>query len=125
MENPSDSFTSTLPLNEWYRVRFDVDYIYRNVKPPGKEAWSDQLSWQCINRVCFFAADLYGSDEIYIFIDERPESYIIPIEADGGQEFFQELISRRLFDAEMAIQSAKATNEMFCYPSVEKEPDTE
>lgn len=113
-----------LTLKEWYQVRFDEDYIYRDVKPPGKEAWGDQINWQRIKRVCFFAADLYDSDEIYIFTEERSESYAIPTEADGGQELFQELIRRRLFDAEMAIECASATHELFCYPPIENTPDT-
>jgi hypothetical protein len=107
-------------LKDWYQVRFDDGYIYRNVEPPDGEAWSDQIAWQRVRRVCIYAADLYSSDEIYIFTDERPESYVIPTEASGGLELFHELIGRHLFDPEMAIRVASATNELFCYPPMEK-----
>lgn len=112
-----------LMLKDWYQVRFTDESITRDVKPPGREAWSDRINWTRIKRVCMFAADLYESDEIYIFTDERPESYMIPVEADGGQELVQELIGRQLFDAELAIRFASATNELFCYPPTEKTPD--
>lgn len=104
------------PLNEWFSVRFDHETINLQVSPPGGTAWEEYIQWERIIRVCFKAADWYESDEIYIFTDERPESYLIPTEANGGSALWMEIIERKLFDAEMAIEAATATNELFCSP---------
>jgi hypothetical protein len=57
-----------------------------------------------------------ASDGIYVFTRERPESYVIPVEASGGAHFFDELITRRLFGAELAIEAASTTEGLFCWP---------
>jgi hypothetical protein len=112
----SDSADGTIA---WYRVRFDQSGITREVKPPQKSAWQDEIAWPDILRVCFKTQDFYESDEIYIFTRERAESYLIPTEAQGGQALLQELICRGLFDAELAIQAMSTTNELFCWPEIE------
>jgi hypothetical protein len=67
----------------------------------GKKSWTDQIGWNHIKCVCFKANDLYESDEILIFTDIRPESYVIPTEADDGETVLPELIHRKLYDAEL------------------------
>jgi hypothetical protein len=109
-----------LKLENWYSVHWDDEKIFRNVNPPGKKSWNDSLKWADIERVCFNAADLYESDGIYIFVKHREESYAIPTEAKGGAELWQEIISRKLFDAELAINAAGAVNELFCWPVIEE-----
>jgi len=106
-------------LREWFSVRFDDAGIDLRVDPPGAAGWEAIIAWKRIIRVCFEAGDLYESDAVYIFTDERPESYAIPIEADGGQALWFEILNRKLFDAKMAISAATATNKLFCCP----EPD--
>lgn len=69
-----------------------------------------------IIRVCFKAGDLYNPDEVYIFTNERPESYLIPAEASGADALWNEIVWRKLFDAELAIKAASSINELFCYP---------
>jgi hypothetical protein len=110
----------------WYQVRFDESGITRDVRPPQKAAWQDEIAWQEIIRVCFKTQEFYESDEIYIFTRARPESYLIPTEAQGGQALLQELIRRGLFDAELAIQAMSTTNELFCWPESESDgkPET-
>jgi hypothetical protein len=105
------------PIAEWYAVEWDDEKVFRNVKPPGKEPWSDNLRWNDIVRVCFEANDFTQSDGIYIFTSQRKESYLIPMEASGGQELWNELITRHLFDPELAIKAATATSGLFCWPS--------
>lgn len=105
----------TPALPEWFSARFDDAAIFLDVRPPGGAVWQAQIDWARIIRVCFRAGDLFESDEIYIFTDERPESYLVPIEAGGGQALRAELITRGLFDAELAIQAATAANELFCW----------
>ena len=62
-----------------------------------------------------------ASDGIYVFTSERPQSFVIPTEADGGLEVWNELVRRGLFDAELAIKAALAEEGLFCWPVAEPE----
>jgi len=106
-------------LDAWFHVSFNDEGISWNVAAPGGEPWTDFVSWGQIIRVCFKSAEFFlSTDEIYIFSKERPESYVIPMEADGGSDVWNELITRDLFDAELAIKAASAgEGELFCWPS--------
>ena len=82
-------------LDSWYHVSFDDKYIYRKVSPPGKEKWSDKLKWSTIKRICYrTGSEFYETDEIYIFTFLREESYLIPMEAYGASELFNEIINK-------------------------------
>jgi len=100
----------------WYHVSFDENTVFLDVNPPGGEGWKDQFQWNDIIRVCFQIGDLWVSDELYIFTYKRLESYVIPTEANGGPEFWGEIIRRDLFDAELAIKIASATEGLYCWP---------
>ncbi|MBI4780821.1 MAG: HEAT repeat domain-containing protein [Oscillatoriophycideae cyanobacterium NC_groundwater_1537_Pr4_S-0.65um_50_18] len=106
----------TAPLREWYFVGFDDRAIALQVCPPNGIAWEKTIAWERIIQVCFKTGDWMESDEIYLFTDERPESYVIPTEAEGGRALWSEILARQLFDAEMAIQAATTTHELFCSP---------
>jgi hypothetical protein len=110
MENES----ANAPLREWYAVSFDDSAIVLQVSPPNGIAWEETIAWEQIIQVCFKTGDWMESDEIYLFMDEQPESYVIPTEAAGGRALWSEIVARQLFDAEMAIQAATATHELFC-----------
>lgn len=86
-------------LDNWYIVEWDKTTITRKVSPPGKDAWSDHLRWADIIRVCFDVNDIYESDCIYLFIQEREESFALPMEARGGAELWSEIFRRGLFAA--------------------------
>ena len=106
-------------LNEWFRVQFDDAAIQLRVNPPNRPAWEARINWARIIRVCLNAGDSLNPDEIFIFTDERPESYLIPIHADGADKLWDEIITRELFDAELAILAMSAANKLFCWPSSE------
>jgi len=109
-------------LSEWYNVTFNGTYIYRDVRPPGGVAWKDHFEWNDIIRVCFQTGDLYSSDELYIFETGRKESYLIPMEADGGLELWGEIIDRGFFDAELAIKIATVSEQgLYCWPEITDE----
>jgi hypothetical protein len=113
--------TSPGPLDAWYNVRVDEKGITRDVHPRGREPWTDFVAWDKIIRVCFkTAVDFFNSDEIYIFTSERPESYVIPTEASGGLEAWNEIIRRGLFDAELAIKMASKSGKIACWPPPEE-----
>ena len=100
----------------WFKVKHDDSAVSLEVAPPGQARWTAQFQWSDIVRVCFEASDLFTSDGIYIFTSARPESYVIPIEAEGGAELWNELIHRQLFDASLAIQAATETETLHCWP---------
>jgi len=107
---------STPPLDEWFRVSWDDDTIHLTAAPPGRSAWSDEFGWSAITRVCFKAEGVGVSDGVYVYTRMRPESYVIPIEAAGGAAFWDEVVRRGLFDAELAIEAASAPEGLFCWP---------
>ena len=107
-------------LENWFSVTWDDEYIYRDVAPPGKAAWSDKFKWHDIERICFQATDYMYPDDIYFFTTERPESYVVPTEAKGGSELWAMVIEKRLFDAELAIKAVTSSKGLFCWP----EPDS-
>ena len=110
-----------MDVKDWYTVEFDSDYVRLSASPPERQPWIQEFRWADIERICFRAEGLAVSDGIYVFTGERPESYAIPIEARGGQEFWAEIIKRGLFDAALAIRSAASTSGVFCWPPQEQE----
>jgi hypothetical protein len=109
-------------IHDWYCVRFDSEHVYRDVRPPGGEPWSDCFSWASIVRVCFLTRGLYDSDELYVFTSDRPESYLMPTEADGTHALIDELIHRKLFPPDLMIQAVSTENELFCWPTADVTP---
>jgi hypothetical protein len=108
-----------MELHEWYHVRLSDSGIHLEVSPPERAAWQADILWSDIVRVCFKAEGGLQSDGWYIFTRHRPESYAVPVEADGGEALLDELLKRKLFDAELAIRAASAIDELFCWPPVE------
>jgi hypothetical protein len=103
-------------LETWFFVSFDAVTVRIRAGPPGQEPWAQEFPWSSIVRVCFQAEDFEVSDGVYVFTSLRPESFVIPTEANGGSEFWGEVLRRKLFDAELATQAASATNQLFCWP---------
>lgn len=99
---------------EWYRVSFDERGVKRAASPPGRPAWEDQVAWAELVRVCLEMEGLFGSDSLYLFTRQRPESYTIPLEAVGAPELLGELVRRGLFDGELALRAASAEG-LFCW----------
>ena len=95
----------TQPIENWYKITFDNTAIYLNIHPSEKEAKKIEIEWTTIERVCFKPGNYIESDEIYI-----------PAEAFGGLELWNEIIRRRLFDAQLAIVVAAKSEGVFCWP---------
>lgn len=104
-------------LENWFFVTWDDEYIYMDVSPPGKAAWSDKFKWADIERICFEATDYMFSDDLYFFTAGRSESYVIPTEAKGGCEIWQLVIEKKLFDAELAAKAITSLGGVFCWPA--------
>jgi len=109
-------------LADWFKVELSDEGMLLDVRPPGKSAWKQSFPWSSVQRVCFRSEDFTVSDELYIFTSLRPESFLIPTEAAGGDKLMDELIRRGLFPAEVAIQAARAPEgEILCWPPLPKQ----
>ncbi|MCP4265641.1 MAG: hypothetical protein GY777_08715 [Candidatus Brocadiaceae bacterium] len=106
-------------LENWFIVHWDENFIYLDVTPPRKEAWSDKFRWADIERICFEATDYLFSDDLYFFTTNRAESYVVPIEAKGGSELWGLVIEKKLFDPKLAMQAATSLEGIFCWPEPE------
>jgi len=101
----------------WFEVSYDAEKITISRRKLFILNSVTEISWSRIIRICFLAGDHIKFDEVYIFTDERPESYVIPLDSYGGLQLWGEIIERGLFDAELAINAASASSdELLCWP---------
>jgi hypothetical protein len=100
----------------WYQVTFDDEGVHRAAQPPGQPGWSDFFDWADVERVCIEVEEFSDSDGLYVFTRTRPESYAIPMGAEGALDLLQELVRRGLFDGQLAMAAASAENALFCWP---------
>jgi hypothetical protein len=112
--------TRTPEVEDWFHVRWDEVSVHLEVSPPGRDPWSASFEWSTVVRVCFQAEDLGASDGIYVFTSTRPESYAIPMEASGGSELWTEILSRKLFDAELAVKAMSSPEGSYCWPAADE-----
>ena len=104
-------------MREWYLIRFDENNVYLNVTPPGEEAWADSFSWNSVERVCFKDEGPYASDLYHVFVNNKKKSYVIPVEASGGDEFVKRLLDQKLFDEKLFIKAMGETDGgVYCWP---------
>jgi hypothetical protein len=103
-------------LSGWFHVHFNQKKVYIHAEPPGRDSWEDSFRWEDIIRVVYQAEGPYLSDGIYVFTSQRAESYVIPVEADGGPEFWKQLIKLGHFDADLAKKVAGSTEGIFEWP---------
>ncbi len=109
-------FPKDSPIEEWYRVSFNDEEVFIEAEPPGKKAWQQSFRWNNVKNICFKAEADIVSDGIYVFTTDREESYVIPAEAKGGSEFWEEILNRGLFDSELAVEAATSTGGLYCWP---------
>ncbi|MFN3265336.1 MAG: hypothetical protein ACK41E_00700 [Deinococcales bacterium] len=101
---------------DWYIVEFDEMAVHRRVSPLGQKPWSDYFYWHDIIRTCFKAGGFLEQDELYIFTNQRQESYLIPTEATGGSALIGELVRRGLFSVELMLEATQHQGELYCHP---------
>lgn len=105
-------------MPDGFHFWFDDQGVYRRVESPNGEPWSDSLAWGDVIRVCLEMEDFLGTDSLYIFTRQRPESYVFPLASEGGSALLGELVRRQLFDGELAIQAASGEG-LYCWPEIE------
>lgn len=105
---------------DWYTIHFDDTHVYREVEPPSGTGWTDKFAWADVIRVCYEPGDLFESDTIYVFTNERAESYMMPTEAEGGAALWGEIVRRGLFPAAQAIKVLYIPG-VSCWPPLEED----
>lgn len=103
----------------WFAITLGTRSFSLQVSPPGREPWQAVIPWDSVSRVCFEAEGPLASDSLHVFTSLRPESWVIPVEAVGGQQLLDQLIRRGLFDARLAIEAVQAHCGLFCWPPEE------
>lgn len=106
----------TVPVSEWFGVRWDDAAVYLIARPPEGESWTTAIPWSAITRVCFKAEGFAASDGILLFTSGREAAWAVPIEARGGEGLWAELVRRGLFDARLAFAAMRAAEGVFCWP---------
>jgi hypothetical protein len=101
---------------DWYVVNFDEMAVHRRVTPHGSEGWSDHFYWHDVIRVCFQAGGFLDQDEVFIFTNQKPESYQIPMEAIGAPELMGELSRRGLFGTALLLEAMQNSGVLYCHP---------
>lgn len=109
---------------DWYKITFDTEIVHLSVSPPGRESWEAKFRWDQIRRVCFETAGdpLFESDSIYVFIEGRENSYVVPMDGIGGKEFMDAILEHGLFDYEVAIEAMATHGQLFCWPPDDQSP---
>ena len=104
-------------LEDWFQVSFDDDRVSLRAAPPGRRSRAEEFRWASVRTISFKAEGVGLSDGIYFFTSERPESYVVPLEAHGGTELWQEVLRRGLFDADLAIEAVSSSGGIFTWPT--------
>jgi hypothetical protein len=85
----SGSDESIGPLSTWYFIRCDTEQLTLDVRTA--TPWRAEIRWDRIERICLVPGDLWSSDELIVFVKGRENSYVIPLEANGGAELISAL----------------------------------
>jgi hypothetical protein len=81
----------------------------------GRRVLQAQFAWTAIRRVCFKDNGPMASDMVYVIAGDR--TLVIPLEADGGGDFWRQLRVRGVVPPEMHEQATLSMDGRFyCWP---------
>ena len=110
------------PLEKWFFVEINADSVKIKASPPGKDSWEQKFDWDTIKKVCFKDEGIWASDVFYVFTTIRQEAFVVPVEANGGHEFWKELEKRGLFPENISTKAIRSTDGgLYCWPLENKE----
>ena len=79
--------------------------------------WNQDFLRRDVMRVCFKDEGLLSSDLLFVEVRGREKPICVLAEADGGSEFFGQLVARGLFPQDMFEKAvASSSGEMLCWP---------
>jgi len=95
----------------WVRRR-DFDVVGMQVR----------FSWESIRRVCFKDNGPFASDLIHVFVAGHAKAITIPLEAEGGGEFWRALRDRKILPGDFHERATLATDGgLYCWPPLVRE----
>jgi hypothetical protein len=100
----------------WISISFDETEIIIKYAASDYENYVKKLKWGWIVRICYKSYDDGAPDFLYVSLKNKDEKYIIPITEKGGNDFWEEVKNRGLFDQKLAIIAEESWNQIFCWP---------
>lgn len=77
------------------------------------------FAWASVTRVCFKDNGPLASDHLYVFTREHGSALVVPLEADGGGDFWRQLPARGLFPAWLHERATLSMDgRLYCWPPV-------
>jgi hypothetical protein len=114
-------------MAERFAVTWNEECVTIDDRRTPRKPRTVNFKWTDIERVCFEARDFIQYDLIHVFVTGRDNSYFIPIEAQNGGKFWNEILKRGLFDHDLSVVAFGVNEGLFCWPpptSDEAEPST-
>lgn len=104
-----------------FEVSFDRECVV--VRHTRKRVTEERFQWSNVRRVCFKDRGL-SSDVFFVFTSERPEPFMVPVEANGGDAFWRALRQRGLFPDAVSAAAVQSTDGGYhCWPEQEISDD--
>jgi hypothetical protein len=122
LKNIKAWFNSRRPrrLSELLSIQFNDHEIQVVVLEKLDVTWNQKFFWADIRRVCFKDEGLYSSDLLVIQLNDMDQRAVIPIEAQGGSEFFGALTERGYFPEDVWRAAMGETGgRVHCWPPLE------
>ena len=96
-------------------VGFDDERVRLYRAAAGRRELDAQFPWAAIRRVCFKDNGPMASDMVYVIADDR--TFVIPLEADGGGDFWRQLRVRGVVPPGLHEQATLSMDGRFyCWP---------
>jgi hypothetical protein len=104
---------------EQFTVIFDASGFSVTEAVWGKEPIEHVVAWQSVTAICFRDGGL-GSDSFFVYSQQFKEPVLVPVEANGGNKFWDELKARNLFPQEISAQATTSvvTGAAFWWPEL-------
>ncbi len=101
----------------WIEVLFDENEFIVQYEKPEEDNWTKTFSWKNIIKICYKSYDYGAPDFLYIFFEKNNNKCTIPIHENGGEDFWEEVKRRKLFNPQYAITAdTSAYSEYNCWP---------
>jgi hypothetical protein len=85
--------------------------------PGGERVPRATFAWSSVRRICFKDSGPFASDLLYVFTRNPDSALVVPLEVDGGGEFWRQLPARGLFPSWLHERATLSTDGGFyCWP---------
>lgn len=104
-------------LQEQLLVEFDHEHVKVRVLERLPPEWNQAFRWADIKRVCYKDEGMTASDNLLLELRGREHVVVVPVEARGGQAFFDALCDRGLMPEPVRKKAmADTSGGVHCWP---------